>query len=114
MKILHLTLKKKWFDMILSGEKTEEYRSLKDYWVNRLMNKPTMKWMQNGMQMESRTRKEYDMIRFTNGYGKHRPAFDIELLDIDVGMGNVEWGAEEGETYHILRLGKIISIQGLK
>jgi hypothetical protein len=26
MRILHLTLKKKWFDMIASGEKREEYR----------------------------------------------------------------------------------------
>ena len=27
-KILHLTLKKKWFDMIASGEKKEEYREM--------------------------------------------------------------------------------------
>ena len=28
MKILHLTLNKKWFDMILLGEKKEEYREI--------------------------------------------------------------------------------------
>ena len=28
MKTLHLNLKKQWFDMILSGEKKEEYREL--------------------------------------------------------------------------------------
>ena len=32
MRVLHLTLKKKWFDMILSGEKKEEYREIKSYW----------------------------------------------------------------------------------
>lgn len=36
-KILHLTLKKKWFDMILSGVKKEEYREVKAYWVDRLL-----------------------------------------------------------------------------
>jgi len=30
MKILEMTLKKKWFDMISSGEKKEEYREIKD------------------------------------------------------------------------------------
>ena len=33
MNTLHLTLNKKWFDMILSGEKTEEYREIKPYWT---------------------------------------------------------------------------------
>jgi hypothetical protein len=31
MKTLNLVLKKKWYDMIESGEKTEEYRELKSY-----------------------------------------------------------------------------------
>lgn len=37
-KTLHITLKKKWFDMILSGEKKEEYREIKEYWINRLIH----------------------------------------------------------------------------
>lgn len=37
MKTLHLNLKKKWFDMIASGEKPEEYRELSDYWINRFV-----------------------------------------------------------------------------
>lgn len=35
MKTLSLVLKKKWYDMIASGEKTEEYRELKAYWWHR-------------------------------------------------------------------------------
>lgn len=35
-KVLTLTVSKEWFDMILSGEKTEEYREIKPYWVARL------------------------------------------------------------------------------
>jgi len=38
MEILHLNLKKKWFDMIASGEKKEEYREMKKYWIKRMTN----------------------------------------------------------------------------
>lgn len=34
--ILPLVLKGKWFDMITSGEKLEEYRELKPYWAKRM------------------------------------------------------------------------------
>ena len=37
MKTLHLTLNKKWFDMIAAGVKKEEYRSIKTYWIKRLV-----------------------------------------------------------------------------
>ena len=33
---LHLTMKRRWFDMIESGEKLIEYREIKPYWINRL------------------------------------------------------------------------------
>jgi len=36
---LHLTLTKNWFDLILSGEKKEEYREIKPYWEKLLMGK---------------------------------------------------------------------------
>lgn len=35
-KVLHLSVKKQWFDMISAGEKTEEYREIKPYWIKRL------------------------------------------------------------------------------
>lgn len=33
---LHLVLKGKWYDMIESGEKREEYREIKPYWIERI------------------------------------------------------------------------------
>jgi hypothetical protein len=36
--ILYLTLKKEWFDQILAGTKTSEYREYKKFWIKRLMN----------------------------------------------------------------------------
>ena len=37
-KVLTLTVRKEWFDMIVAGEKTEEYREIKPYWASRLVN----------------------------------------------------------------------------
>lgn len=89
MKILYLTLKKQWFDMVKSGHKLEEYRELKDYWHRRF-------------------NKHYDAVQFTNGYSPSSPRFLIELRGIDKGVGRPEWGAPNSEVY-ILRLGNIIT-----
>jgi len=60
MKILRLTLHKKWFDLIASGKKHIEYREHKPHWISRLMNK--------GGPV-----KQFDEIHFANGYGNNRP-----------------------------------------
>ena len=91
MNILHLTLKKKWFDLILSGKKTEEYREIKPYWEKRLK------------------RKTYDKVIFRNGYAANTPQFTIKLKSITQGTGKSEWGAEEGKRYFVLSLGEIIN-----
>ena len=36
--MLTLPIKKKWYDMILSGEKKEEYREQKPYYTKRFVN----------------------------------------------------------------------------
>lgn len=98
-KILHLTLKKKWFDMILSGEKKEEYRAIKKYWQRRFCSTIDYTYTQF---------KEFDIIRFTNGYGKDKPTFDIELKEIVVDFGIEEWGGEYNEYYYVLKLGEVV------
>jgi len=89
MKILHLTLKKKWFDMILSGEKTEEYREIKPYWTKRLF-------------------KDYTHVKFRNGYSKNAPSFTIELKGIFTGIPNHKWADSASEVVYILKLGEIV------
>lgn len=89
LRILHLTLKKKWFDMIASGEKREEYREIKPYWDKRL-------------------NKEYDAIKFRNGYAKDSPVMLVELKRALVNLGVITWGAPLGEEVYILELGKIL------
>lgn len=92
MKILNLTLKKQWFDMIKSGEKTEEYREIKPYWNTRLLN------------------QEYDFILFRNGYDKDSPEILIECKGIRTDLGKLYWGALPKEKVFILDLGKQIFI----
>lgn len=90
MRILHLTLKKTWFDMIASGEKREEYREMKPYWHKRLLG------------------KQYDAIRFRNGYAPTSLAVTVELKGLSSGLGVIEWGAPEEQEVYILRLGNIL------
>ena len=52
-KVLILTVSKQWFDMIVADEKTEEYREIKPYWVERLFqnnsNIVDMKYLASGL-----------------------------------------------------------------
>jgi hypothetical protein len=105
-RILHLTLKKKWFDMIASGEKKEEYRQDKPYWKDRFVKKGY--W-------HSQTCKDFDAVRFKNGYGKNAPVLDVECLGIrlaDLDEVQPEWFGSfqdyEGCRVFIITLGKII------
>lgn len=92
MDTLHLTLTKKWFDMIASGIKKEEYREIKPYWISRLQC----------------TKKKYSKILFKNGYGENVPSILVEFKELRSGLGIVEWGAPEENKVYILTLGAII------
>lgn len=89
---LHLNLHKKWFEMIISGIKKEEYREMKPYW-----NKIFL------------AGKEFKTITFSNGYTKNRRQFTIEFLGLQNGFGIELWGAPHCERVWILKLGNIIS-----
>jgi hypothetical protein len=62
MKILHLTLKKKAFDVMITNEKKIEYRK-------------ENQWIRSRLLTSNGTRKDYDIIKFVNGYGKDKPYF---------------------------------------
>ena len=102
MKILHLTLKKKWFDMIASGEKKEEYREYKHYWSRRLWTRDEFIGLDGGYF------NKYDIVRFRNGYAKDAPTIDVEWKGIKVTKGREEWGAVPNEVYFVIKLGKVL------
>ena len=96
--MLVLPIKKKWFDMILSGEKEEEYREIKPYYDTRLRNI----WGYPAYW------GEHHNIMFRNGYSKNDPSF-IADCTLKTGFGKTEWGAEDGVIYYVI---KIHSIKG--
>lgn len=95
-EILLLRLTEEWFYKIHSGEKTEEYRELKNYWAKRLIS------------------KRYNAIKFVNGFGSDRPWMIIEYKQLGIGMGKKEWGAPDNEQVFVLTLGKIIDEGNIK
>lgn len=98
---LHLNLKKKWFDMIASGEKKEEYRDIKPYW-NRVFCAHIC--------IKGRFYHPTDVtICFSNGYAKDRRQMTVECLGLFQRTGKPEWGADPNKLYHTLLIGNIIS-----
>lgn len=97
---LTLTLKKKWFDMIASGEKIQEYREYKDYWKRRFIipnsHPPVCK-------------KKWETVLFRNGYSKSSPTIEFELAMIGIGFGKPKWGGDPNNLQFILYLGPQLS-----
>ena len=58
-KVLTLTVSKQWYDMIVAGEKTEEYRTIKSYWINRLL---VAKYGESGEYRKVAMHPEFDML----------------------------------------------------
>lgn len=74
--MLILPIKRKWFDMILSGEKKEEYRDIKPYYDTRLMDAFGMIWVGDELiraPMPELQKNRVQLVAFRNGYGKDVP-----------------------------------------
>ena len=84
MSRLHLSLYKKWFDEILNGTKKIEYRELKPYY-ERLLS------------------KQYEEVKFVNGYGKERPFVVLKIL-----------GITRSNKFFEIHLGEVIDSGNLK
>lgn len=102
MKTLHLVLKAKWYDMIASGEKKEEYREIKPYWVERLLE--CVGEDEEGDTCSHVLYVDYDRVCFHRGYTSTTMTFVVE--SIDVGQGKPEWGAPADRDVFIIKLGE--------
>lgn len=97
--MLVLPIKRKWFDMILSGKKKEEYRETSAYWMTRFRKHFPMypySYIPKGGMME--------WVEFRNGYRKDSPSFRALCELVDVRKGKPEWGAEPGKKYYVLKI----------
>ena len=104
IKTIHLVLKHKWYDMIESGEKPEEYRDGTPYWAKRLLGCPTF------VAQPARAGlcvflpiEEGTTVTFHRGYTSTTMTFEVDSLLY--GHGLPQWGAPK-ERGFIIRLGK--------
>lgn len=108
--MLTLPIKKKWFDMILSGEKKEEYREIKGYWTLRFIKAIY------GDCNAHRFAPFYRIVCWDspldikvilkNGYRADSPKIVCDCT-LQAGTGREEWGAEPNKNYYVLKIMKI-------
>ena len=98
--ILHLTLKKQWFDLMVTGQKTVEYRRPSKWIKDRLVD------------------KEYEVVKFVNGYGDDKPYFLCEYKGYEISKSSKQHDYngfkvkyEKGD--YLIHLGKIIETGNL-
>jgi hypothetical protein len=125
--VLYLTLKKKWFDMIASGEKREEYREIKEYWLKRLFrhndyaildqqmldeviyeinNKP---YTTNELyDLAGWSPKRFNFVCFRKGYAKDAPEIWCRCEGIEIKQAKSEWSDNAKGYFFTIELGKIL------
>lgn len=114
-KDLFLVLKTKWYRMIESGEKKEEYRDINQYWFSRLTEDAfydadfpeinndgfatniTTECHENCREKNDKTCKKikyFDNVIFQLGYSK-KERMSFKINDITIGEGKEEWGYQQ-------------------
>ncbi len=125
--MLTLPIRKKWFDMILSGEKKEEYREIKEYYETRFQNlfgaitihplyppdnfldRSEFELLQGEAVPEEIRKDRVQEIIFRNGYSKNSEAIKARCR-LWIGKGRPKWGAEQNKQYYVL---EILSVEKL-
>ncbi len=116
--MLTLPIQRKWFDMILSGTKKEEYRDIKEYYETRFQNlfgaitiypssifsdRSKYELLQGEAVPEEIRKEGIQEIIFRNGYSKNSKAIKARCR-LRIGKGRPEWGAEPDKQYYILEI----------
>lgn len=104
--ILHLVLKSKWYDLIASGEKQEEYRDAKPYW-----NKRILKWRaQQATDWAKIDTSKFLEVALSRGYRLPGMFFLVSRCCIYDAIDHPTWG--EPDTPHwVIGLGDRVVIE---
>ena len=123
-KVLTLSVKKEWFDKILSGEKKEEYREINPYWVARLyydrfgkLSPKMVKELTDHIIKYGDTENfeakngigvsfvPFTHVLFINGYGDDKPRIEKEIESIDIGKPRKGWCPDDflGKEFFVIR-----------
>ena len=92
-QILHLTIIRKWFDLIALGKKTVEFREIKPYWTKRLRD------------------KEFDEVHFRNGYSANSPFMRLEWQRTALRIPSPHDIPYTDDKRYCIYLGKILEIK---
>ena len=91
-KVLTLTISKEWYELIVAGEKNEEYREIKPYWASRLVNRDSESGMVGFDEFGGYTAvigepeyKPFTHVLFINGYRKDSSRIEKEIESITIG-----------------------------
>lgn len=114
MKILYLTISRKWFDMIKSGEKKEEYREDVPFYQSRLICQ-TDEQLEDSYdliyggnivggvsELAIQKMRRYDYLELRNGYSKNARKIRLKNPRARYDYGKPEWGAEPGKIYFVI------------
>lgn len=109
--MLTLPIKGCWFDMILCGKKTEEYREIKPYYSSRFKKILADKHpsYQSFISYYSDFTSEYFKVKLVNGYGNDKP-YIIAKVRLTVDRGYPDMGAIRGRYYYVLLIDEIVKI----
>ena len=103
-EILHLTIEGKWFNLIASGNKREEYRAMTPF-----SNPRVSHWM-----ARASSRFRIPCIRLRCGYSASAPALNLYCLSAEIrdDVLHPEWG-EAGFTgpHYVFRIGPKIEFK---
>ena len=107
--MLTLPIQKQWFDEILAGTKTIEYRDIKPYWTSRFLKVIGEKGNSDDSISKLigifNNQKKHIDIQFRNGYDPDSPSFIAECW-IDIGSGERSWSYSYEKYYrvHIVKI----------
>lgn len=92
--MLTFPIKRKWQNMIRSGDKKEEYRAISPYYDARLG--PFL-----GREIT---------VRLRAGYARTSPTVEVTALVVK-GEGRPEWGATPGVKYYVLKIREVKDVE---
>ena len=105
MIALNLTIKRKWYDLIRTGDKKEEYRTFRNKAAFRLFD----------VVLKQGHLPDDPIAVFRNGYNMGSAAVATEIVGLSLRGGNEvqhpEWGEPtDSEVHMVIELGKVLMI----
>ena len=103
--MLTFPIKRQWYDMILCGQKREEYREDNPYYRSRFEKLFDL----SPEALADPVRQKASTLRLRNGYNMDADTMEITAV-LQHGEGRPEWGAEPGKPCFILRILSVKSV----